>query len=156
MLQNGKQHYRRQKTMTLLNSSSGYSGTSCVRKSVRSIGRRFFNIVNGWVAAFLAQREYQATLVVLRSFSDRELRDMGLDRGQIGPALEDAARYRASRQHSKPLKQKDACECPHDANAKVSGSPDLQIWPEADLYPTSASGHETDMSRWLIGVRFRV
>ncbi|WP_422256576.1 DUF1127 domain-containing protein [Bradyrhizobium sp.] len=86
--------------MTLLNTSSGYyGGTVRVRKSFRFIGRRFFSLVNGWVAAFIARREYQANLAVLRSLSDRELRDMGLHRGQIGPALEDAARYRASRQY---------------------------------------------------------
>jgi len=84
--------------MTMLNSSSGYYGTSYVRRSFRSIGRRLFSFVNRWVAAFLAQREYQANLAVLRGLSDRELRDMGLHRGQIGPALEDAARYRAWRQ----------------------------------------------------------
>jgi hypothetical protein len=41
-------------------------------------------------------------LVVLRSLGDRELRDMGLHRGEIGAALEDAARRRASRQHPNP------------------------------------------------------
>ena len=86
--------------MTLLNSSTGYyHGTARVRRSLRSVGRRFLSLVNGWVAAFIAQREYQASLTFLRGLSDRELRDMGLHRGQIGPALEDAARYRASRQH---------------------------------------------------------
>ena len=85
--------------MTLLNSSAGYYGTARVRKSLRSIGRRFLNLVNGWVAAFIARCEYQATLTVLRRLSDRELRDMGLYRNQIGPALKDAARYRASRRH---------------------------------------------------------
>jgi hypothetical protein len=98
MLQKGKQHHRRQKTMTLLSSGSGYSGAYYVRKSFGSIGRRLFSLINGWVAAFIARRENQATLALLRSLSDRELRDMGLHRNQIGPALEDAARYRASRQ----------------------------------------------------------
>ena len=88
--------------MTLLNSSSGYSGT--VRKSLRSIGRWFFNLVDGWVAAFIARREYQATLAVLRGLSDRELRDMGLYRNQVGPALEDAARYRG-RDQSRSMRQ---------------------------------------------------
>jgi uncharacterized protein YjiS (DUF1127 family) len=37
-------------------------------------------------------------LGMLHSLSDRELRDMGLHRGQIGPALDEAAKYRASRQ----------------------------------------------------------
>ncbi len=81
--------------MTMLNSSSGYYGTSSVRRSFSAIGGTLFSLVNRWVAAFLARREYQANLVVLRSLSDRELRDMGLYRNQIGPALEDAARYRA-------------------------------------------------------------
>jgi uncharacterized protein YjiS (DUF1127 family) len=35
---------------------------------------------------------------MLHTLSDRELRDMGLHRGQIGPALEEAAKYRASKQ----------------------------------------------------------
>jgi uncharacterized protein YjiS (DUF1127 family) len=37
-------------------------------------------------------------LGMLHKLSDRELRDMGLHRGQIGPALDEAAKYRASRQ----------------------------------------------------------
>ena len=86
--------------MTLLNSSSGYSGTSYVREMVRSIGRWLFSLVNGWVAAIIAHREYQASLAVLRSLSDRELRDMGIQRDQIGEGLADAARERASRQHA--------------------------------------------------------
>jgi uncharacterized protein YjiS (DUF1127 family) len=87
------------KTMILLNSSSGYPGRAYVRRRFRPIGRWFFSLVNGWVAAFIARREYQATLAVLRGLSDRELRDMGLYRDQAGSALEDAARYRTSRQH---------------------------------------------------------
>ena len=85
--------------MSLLHSNSGYSDTSYVREIVRSIGRWFFVIVNGWIAAIIAQREHQASVAVLRSLSDRELRDMGIHRGQIGDGLADAARDRASRQH---------------------------------------------------------
>lgn len=92
--------------MTLLNSSSGYSGAFSARKSFRSIGRWFFGLVNRWVAAFIAQREYQASLAVLRRLSDRELSDMGLHRDQIGPALEDAAKHRSSRQRPNALKQR--------------------------------------------------
>ena len=99
MLQKGKQHFRRQKTMTLLNSSYAYPGTSYVRRSFRSASRRFLVLINRWVAAFLARREYQANVAVLHNLSDRELRDMGLYRGQIGTALEEAAKYRALRQH---------------------------------------------------------
>ena len=85
--------------MTLLSHDSGQSGTSDVWKCVSSTGRWLSSQLNEWVAAFLARREYQATLAVLHSLGDRELRDMGLHRGQIGPALEEAAKYRASRQN---------------------------------------------------------
>jgi uncharacterized protein YjiS (DUF1127 family) len=43
---------------------------------------------------------------VLRRLSDRELSDMGLHRDQIGPALEDAAKHRSSRQRPNALKQR--------------------------------------------------
>lgn len=85
--------------MTLLSSNPGYSGTSYVWKRVRLMRRRLFSLLNDAVAAFIAHRERQATLAVLSRFSDRELRDMGLHRGQVGPALEDAANYRALRQN---------------------------------------------------------
>ncbi len=84
--------------MTLLTASPPYSRTHHIWKCIGSLGRWFSRLVDEKVAAFLAHREYQATLAVLHSFSDRELRDMGLHRGQIGPALEDAGNYRASRQ----------------------------------------------------------
>jgi uncharacterized protein YjiS (DUF1127 family) len=92
-------HYRRQKTMTLLNSNSGYSDASYIRERARSIGRRLSILINRWVATIIARREQQASLAVLRYLSDRELRDIGIYRGQIREGLEDAARYRASRQY---------------------------------------------------------
>jgi uncharacterized protein YjiS (DUF1127 family) len=84
--------------MTLLSHNSGHSGTSQVWKHASFIYGWFYNQLNERVAAFLARREYRATLGVLHGLNDRELRDMGLHRGQIGPALKDAATYRASRQ----------------------------------------------------------
>ena len=84
--------------MTLLSTYSGYSDTSHIRKIVRRIGRALFRLINGWIAAIIAQREHQAALAALRILDDRQLRDMGLDRGQIGPALGDAARNRELRQ----------------------------------------------------------
>jgi uncharacterized protein YjiS (DUF1127 family) len=88
--------------MTLLNSSPGYSDTAYVREAIRSVGRWFLRLINAWVAAIIAQREQQASSAILRSLGDRELRDMGIHRRQIGEALEDAARYRASRQRPIP------------------------------------------------------
>jgi uncharacterized protein YjiS (DUF1127 family) len=84
--------------MTLLSHTSGNAGTSDVWKRTNWTNRRLSRLLNGWVAAFLARREQQAAESVLCSLSDRELRDMGLYRGQIGQALDDAAKHRASRQ----------------------------------------------------------
>lgn len=80
----------------------GGRSTSYLRERVRSIGRWLFSLVSRWIAAFITQRKYQASLAFLRSLSDEELRDMGLHRGLIGPALKDAASYRASRQRPNP------------------------------------------------------
>ena len=88
--------------MTLLNSDIGYSATSRVWRLANSIYGWLYGRLNEGVAAFLAHRERQMALAMLHSFSDRELRDMGLHRGQIGPALDDAANYRSLRQKAGP------------------------------------------------------
>jgi uncharacterized protein YjiS (DUF1127 family) len=41
------------------------------------------NLVDDWIAASLARRERKAGALALHMLSDRELRDMGLDRGRI-------------------------------------------------------------------------
>jgi len=41
------------------------------------------NLVDDWIAASLARRERKADIFALHSLSDRELRDMGLDREGI-------------------------------------------------------------------------
>jgi uncharacterized protein YjiS (DUF1127 family) len=46
----------------------------------------------------IAHREYQANLVVLRHLSDRELKDIGLHRGEIAEGL--AAKARSRKQQS--------------------------------------------------------
>ncbi len=48
----------------------------------------------------IAQRERQATIAILRSMTDRELRDVGISRNQIGPGLALAARERARAQRA--------------------------------------------------------
>jgi uncharacterized protein YjiS (DUF1127 family) len=47
------------------------------------------------IAAIVAERERQANLAVLWALSDRELRDMGLVRSQIGAGLAEAAKDRS-------------------------------------------------------------
>lgn len=88
--------------MSMLNSTSDFhSATFSIRRSLRVFGRGIFRTVNNAIAAIIAQREQQANLTILRSFSDRELRDIGLSRSQIGLAgLAEAAkdRMRAQRQ----------------------------------------------------------
>jgi uncharacterized protein YjiS (DUF1127 family) len=83
-------------TMSMLSSISDFTSTPiAIRKSIKGFARRAFRSVNNLIAAVIAQREYQANLTILRSLSDRELRDMGLDRGQIGAGLAGAAKDRA-------------------------------------------------------------
>ena len=88
--------------MTFLNDTSNFSATpAAIRKAFGYFARRVGRLINNWIAARIAQREHQANLALLRSFSDRELRDMGLDRSQIGDGLADAAKIRSRWQQSK-------------------------------------------------------
>ena len=70
-----------------------------------AIGRGFYiflvrlgRLVDRWVAAAIARRERQAALFALRQFSDRELRDIGLNRCDIGAGLAEAAKSRLQMQ----------------------------------------------------------
>jgi uncharacterized protein YjiS (DUF1127 family) len=72
-----------------------FSTQVSIQRSVRVVGRGIFRAINNAIAALIAQREQQANLTILRRFSDRELRDIGLSRGQIGIAgLAEAAKDR--------------------------------------------------------------
>ena len=66
-----------------------------VQRSMRLLSRSIFRVVSNFVAAIIAQREHQANLTVLRSLSDRDLRDMGLSRSKITGGLAEAAKERA-------------------------------------------------------------
>jgi len=89
--------------MTIANDSSIYSSAApgAFRKMIRKATRRLGRLVNNWIAALIAQREYQAQLILLRSLTDRELRDIGLDRCQAGEGLAEAAQARSRCQRSK-------------------------------------------------------
>jgi len=50
------------------------------------LSRRLRRLLNNWVAAAIAHREQQATLSVLRSRSDAELKGFGIYRGGLGRA----------------------------------------------------------------------
>jgi uncharacterized protein YjiS (DUF1127 family) len=102
MVQAGKGSYlfnRMTTTMSMLNGISDISSAPiAIRKSTRVFARGVFRAINTAVAVIIAQREYQANLAILRSFTDRELRDIGLERSEIGPGLAEAAKNRALRQ----------------------------------------------------------
>ena len=69
--------------MSMLNSTSDFSSTPIAfARSIKVFARGFFRAINNAVAAIIARREYHANLAILRSFTDRELRDIGLDRSQ--------------------------------------------------------------------------
>jgi uncharacterized protein YjiS (DUF1127 family) len=81
--------------MSLLNTASDFSsGSFSIRRSLRLFGRIVFRAINNAIAAIIAQREQQANLTVLRKVSDRELRDIGLARSEIGGGLAQAAKER--------------------------------------------------------------
>jgi uncharacterized protein YjiS (DUF1127 family) len=86
-------------TMTFLNHTSGYTPASgTVRTAIGYFLGRAGHLVNRFVAALIEQRARQASLVLLRSFSDRELHDIGLDRCTIEGGLAEAARLRLQQQ----------------------------------------------------------
>ena len=86
-------------TMSMLNHTSDFSVSPlAIRRSLRIFGRGIFRAVNNAVAAVIAQREHQAQLAVLRHLSDRELRDIGLSRSDIGAGLAQAAKDRTRSQ----------------------------------------------------------
>jgi uncharacterized protein YjiS (DUF1127 family) len=84
--------------MSILDSISDFSTPIAIRRSIKTFARGFSRVINNLVAAIIAQREYQANLAILRCLTDRELRDIGLERGQIGAGLAAAARDRALNQ----------------------------------------------------------
>ena len=68
---------------------------NAVQRSTRLFARSIVRVINNFVAAVIAQREHQANLTILRTLSDRELRDMGLARSQLAGGLAEAAKERA-------------------------------------------------------------
>jgi uncharacterized protein YjiS (DUF1127 family) len=66
----------------------------------RSLARRFW--IHGigvalrrWLAAFRTWKAQQAAIARLQSMSDRELKDIGVSRSEIGRAARDGAARRA-------------------------------------------------------------
>ena len=78
--------------MTILNAipRDAMSQTT-VRRGAGILLTRIGHLINRCVAAAIARHARQANLFALRQLSDRELRDIGLYRCDIGEGLADAA-----------------------------------------------------------------
>lgn len=61
------------------------------------LGSLLSRLVNRWVAGVIARSERQAARIALRQLDDRELKDIGLRRSQIGDAVDDIASDRTRR-----------------------------------------------------------
>ena len=66
---------------------------------------RMGRLLNHWLSAVIAERARQADNIVLRHLSDRELKDIGLTRGDFGEGLAEADRSRIRMQRSKRSKR---------------------------------------------------
>jgi uncharacterized protein YjiS (DUF1127 family) len=87
--------------MTMLNNISPYAATlPGIRRGVAIFLARLGRLINQWIAAVIAHRERQAALVALRHLSDRDLKDIGICRGDIGDALAERAEERSRMRHS--------------------------------------------------------
>ena len=69
------------------------------------LGGLLSRLVNRWVAGMIARSERQAARIALRQLDDRELKDIGLRRSQIGDAVDDIACERTRRQQRGPTCQ---------------------------------------------------
>jgi uncharacterized protein YjiS (DUF1127 family) len=81
--------------MTILNAipRDAMSQTT-VQRGAGILLTRIGRLINRCIAAAIARHERQANLFALRKLSDRELRDIGLYRCDIGEGLAEAARTR--------------------------------------------------------------
>jgi uncharacterized protein YjiS (DUF1127 family) len=88
--------------MTMLNNTSSDSIIPVAfKRSLRFYATRLARWFNDWVNAVIAHRERQAQLYTLRSLSDRDLQDLGINRSQIGEGLAQAAADRSRFQQSR-------------------------------------------------------
>jgi uncharacterized protein YjiS (DUF1127 family) len=63
------------------------------RRSENPLLARIKRIVDDWVAAAIVRRQRKAAFFALYQLDDRDLKDVGLNRGNIREALERAARF---------------------------------------------------------------
>jgi uncharacterized protein YjiS (DUF1127 family) len=76
--------------MTMLNTAPSYTAPT-VRRAIAIFLARFDRLFNRWIAAVIAHRERQANFMVLRYRSDRDLKDIGVNRCDIDDTLAEQA-----------------------------------------------------------------
>jgi uncharacterized protein YjiS (DUF1127 family) len=87
--------------MTILNITPSNTMTRTrIRRRADIFLSRIGRIINCWTAAAIARHERQAGLFALRQLNDRELKDIGLYRGDIVGNLAEAAKYRIRMQQT--------------------------------------------------------
>jgi uncharacterized protein YjiS (DUF1127 family) len=92
--------------MTMLSNIPGYppaaprhtSGPETTSTPGKLLSARVKRLIDRLAAAAIARYERHASIVALRQLSDRELKDIGIWRYQIGEALDEAAKARARAQ----------------------------------------------------------
>ncbi|MGH6643333.1 MAG: hypothetical protein ACRED3_11620 [Bradyrhizobium sp.] len=85
--------------MSMLNNTSGqFAAATAIRDFIGSCWSRLAHLVNRWIATVIAHRKHQANLFVLGQFTDKELKDIGLYRNQVGEGLAEAAKDRSALQ----------------------------------------------------------
>jgi uncharacterized protein YjiS (DUF1127 family) len=85
--------------MTLLTATRSNAATQ-IRRRLSVVLRQFGRLVDDWAAAIIAELERRAEIAALQHLSDRQLKDIGLYRGQIEGALDEASRDRLRQQNA--------------------------------------------------------
>jgi uncharacterized protein YjiS (DUF1127 family) len=85
--------------MTMLSNMPGHRpATLPSRIPGTSLSARFRRFIDRLVAAAIERHQRHAELVALSRFGDRELKDIGIYRGEIEHGLDEAAKIRAQLQ----------------------------------------------------------
>jgi uncharacterized protein YjiS (DUF1127 family) len=88
--------------MTLLNITPHHgSVASAIQRRAGLFLTGMGRTLKRWIAAVIAERARQADIIVLRQLNDRELKDIGLTRGDLREGLMEAARSRNRMQQSR-------------------------------------------------------
>jgi uncharacterized protein YjiS (DUF1127 family) len=85
--------------MTLLTATRSNAATAKRRRLIVFLGQ-LARLVDDWVAFIIKDLERRAEIAALQHLSDRQLKDIGLYRGQIEGALAEASRDRLRQQNA--------------------------------------------------------